>query len=167
MKPLLYKDKIASAPTQKHLSEVLSGGGEEDFQSCKMSFFTQIISVQPNLPQGKARVLLKIIGLGIGYPSDTDHSAVHGVQWSLDKVKTLIRYMCLYYRVSVTFDAAPTCLSQMCVLHMSHYMPAQVHSAPCTELAPVQISQVPPLPLPCACIHNVSPQCTNQPARQR
>jgi len=73
VKPLLYKDEIASAPTQKHLSEVLSGGGEEDFQSCKMSFFTQIISVQPNLPQGKVRVLLKIIGLGIGYPSDTDH----------------------------------------------------------------------------------------------
>ena len=74
MKPLLYKDEMASAPTQKHLSEVLSGGGEEDFQSCKMSFFTQIISVQPNLPQGKVRVLLKIIGLGIGYPSDTAYN---------------------------------------------------------------------------------------------
>ena len=31
VKPLLYKDEMASAPTQKHLSEVLSEGGEEDF----------------------------------------------------------------------------------------------------------------------------------------
>ena len=31
MKPLLYKDEMASAPTQKHLSEGLSEGGEEDF----------------------------------------------------------------------------------------------------------------------------------------
>ena len=31
MKPLLYKDEMASAPTQKHLSEVLSEGGEEGF----------------------------------------------------------------------------------------------------------------------------------------
>ena len=31
MKPLLYKNEMASAPTQKNLSEGLSEGGEEDF----------------------------------------------------------------------------------------------------------------------------------------
>ena len=31
VKPLLYKDKMASAPTQKHLSDGLSEGGVEDF----------------------------------------------------------------------------------------------------------------------------------------
>ena len=33
VKPLLYKDEMASAPTQKHLSEVLSEVGEEDLKS--------------------------------------------------------------------------------------------------------------------------------------
>ena len=31
VKPLLYKYEMASAPTQKNLSEGLSEGGEEDF----------------------------------------------------------------------------------------------------------------------------------------
>ena len=81
------------------------------------------------------------------------HSAVHGVQWSLDKVTTLIRYMCLYYRVSVTFDAAPTCLSQMCVLHMSHCMLTCLHkctahlaqNGPCANLTKVPHSHFPVL----------------------
>ena len=82
------------------------------------------------------------------------HSAVHGVQWSLDKVTTtFICYMCLYYRVSVTFDAAPTCLSQMCVLHMSHCMLTCLHkctahlaqNGPCANLTKVPHSHFPVL----------------------
>ena len=92
------------------------------------------------------------------------HSAVHGVQWSLDKVTTaFICYMCLYYRVSVTFDAAPTCLSQMCVLHMSHCMLTCLHK--CTELAPVQISQRSPTP-PSLCLYSQCVSSVHKPTRK-
>ena len=38
MKPLLYKYKMASAPTQKDLSEGISEGGGEDFWCNTFSF---------------------------------------------------------------------------------------------------------------------------------